>query len=134
MAVFHHQILTVAFCQRKPQTTRILWPRLFGFKKLRSRPRGYVVGAIWGHVAVLLGDASFGGGLSGRRWGPGNTLPETNISPLKIDPWKRRFLLETTIFRGYVSFRQGRIHPKSLLRLWLAGSVQSFHLPFFLKD
>ncbi len=31
---------------------------------------------------------------------PLNTLPETNSSPLKIDPWKRRFLLETTIFRG----------------------------------
>ena len=27
--------------------------------------------------------------------------------PLKIDPWKRRFLLETIIFRGYVSFREG---------------------------
>ena len=34
------------------------------------------------------------------------TLPETNSSPLKIDPWKRRFLLETTIFRSYVSFRE----------------------------
>ncbi len=36
-----------------------------------------------------------------------NTLPETNSSPLKIGaPWKRRFLLETTIFRGYVSLRE----------------------------
>ena len=35
------------------------------------------------------------------------TPPETNSSPLKIDPWKRRFLLETTIFRSYVSFREG---------------------------
>ena len=35
------------------------------------------------------------------------TLPETNSLPLKIDPWKRRFLLETTIFRGYVSFKGG---------------------------
>ena len=26
--------------------------------------------------------------------------------PLKIDPWKRRFLLETISFRGYVSFRE----------------------------
>ena len=33
-------------------------------------------------------------------------LPETNSSPLKIDPWKRRFLLETTISRCYVSFRE----------------------------
>ena len=30
----------------------------------------------------------------------GVTLPETNSSPLKIDHWKRRFLLETIIFRG----------------------------------
>ena len=26
---------------------------------------------------------------------------------LKIDPWKRRFLLETMIFRGYVCFGEG---------------------------
>ena len=37
------------------------------------------------------------------------TLPETNTSPLKIDPCKRRLVLETTIFRGKlaVSFREG---------------------------
>jgi len=29
--------------------------------------------------------------------------------PLKIDPWKRRFLLKTIIFRGYVSFRECKI-------------------------
>ena len=40
------------------------------------------------------------------------SLPETNSSPLKIDPWKRRFLLETSIFGGQtVSFREG-IPPK----------------------
>ena len=27
----------------------------------------------------------------------------------KIDPWKWRFLLETTFFRGYLSFRECRI-------------------------
>ena len=37
-----------------------------------------------------------------------NTIPETNSSPLKIDPLKRKFLLETIIFRCYVSFREGR--------------------------
>ena len=36
-----------------------------------------------------------------------DTLPETNSSPLKIDPWKRRCLLETIIFGCYVSFREG---------------------------
>lgn len=35
----------------------------------------------------------------------GGTLPETNPA-LKVDPWKRPFLVETTIFRGYVSFRE----------------------------
>ena len=36
----------------------------------------------------------------------GLTLPETNIAP-EIDPWKRRFLLETIIFRcENVSFRE----------------------------
>ena len=30
-----------------------------------------------------------------------HTLPETNSSPLKIDRWKRRFLLETINLRGY---------------------------------
>ena len=35
-------------------------------------------------------------------------LPSLKLTwPLKIDPWKRRFLLETTIFRCHVSFREG---------------------------
>ena len=36
---------------------------------------------------------------------------------LKIDPWKRRFLLETTIFRCYVSFRDGS-YPLNMLKLF----------------
>ena len=39
-------------------------------------------------------------------------LAKTNSLHLNIDLWKRRFLLETTIFRCYVSFRQGK-NPKS---------------------
>ena len=35
----------------------------------------------------------------------GVTLPKTNSSPLKITPWKRRFLLESIIFRGYVTLQ-----------------------------
>ena len=35
------------------------------------------------------------------------TLPETNSLPLKMDGWKLNFLLGRTIFRGYVSFREG---------------------------
>ena len=42
-------------------------------------------------------------------------LPETKGSPLKIETWKRRFLLETSIFRG---------------ELLVLGSV----LPIFLRD
>ena len=34
-------------------------------------------------------------------------LPETNIAPENGGPWKRRFLLETMIFRGYVCFGEG---------------------------
>ena len=35
------------------------------------------------------------------------TLPSLKLTyPLKIDPWKRRYLLETIISRGYVSFRE----------------------------
>ena len=37
------------------------------------------------------------------------TLPETNSSPLKIDPWKKKILLETTMFKlSYVSFRESK--------------------------
>ena len=38
-----------------------------------------------------------------------NKIPSLKIIyPLKMGaPWKRRFLLETIIFRGYVSFREG---------------------------
>ena len=39
------------------------------------------------------------------------TTPETDSLPLKIDLWKRKFLLETIIFRSYVSFRE--CSPKS---------------------
>jgi len=36
-------------------------------------------------------------------------LPSLKLTwPLKIDPWKRRFLLETTIFRCFVTFREGK--------------------------
>ena len=52
-------------------------------------------------VCISRGNPSKMTGLLGR-WVAErkDTLPETNSSSLKIDPWKRRFLLETTIFRG----------------------------------
>ena len=37
-----------------------------------------------------------------------DTLPETNSSHLKMDGWNTTFLLERPIFRGYVSFREGK--------------------------
>ncbi len=40
-------------------------------------------------------------------WTP--TLPETSSSPLKMDGWNNTFLLGRPIFRGYVSFREGRL-------------------------
>ena len=45
-------------------------------------------------------------------------IPETNSSPLKIDSCKRRLVLETSIFRGYVSFREG----KGLFNQWFPVS------------
>ena len=35
-----------------------------------------------------------------------NWTAKLTVRPLKIDHWKRRILLKTTIFRGYVSFRE----------------------------
>ena len=37
-----------------------------------------------------------------------DTLPETNSGHLKMDDWKTSFLLGRPIFRGYVSFREGK--------------------------
>ena len=34
--------------------------------------------------------------------------PQTNSSPLKMDGWKTSFRLRRPIFRGYVSFREGK--------------------------
>ena len=49
-----------------------------------------------------------------------HTLSETNSLPLKIEaPWKRRFLLETTIFRG---------------ELLVLGSVSPWKEVVFKKD
>ena len=65
-----------------------------------------------------------------------NTIPETNSSPLKIDPLKRKFLLETIIFSCYVSFREGRFGNPDILQwnIWrykwlfytIAYEIQNF--------
>ena len=41
--------------------------------------------------------------------GKNPTLPETNSSPLKMDGLNTTFLLGRPIFRGYVSFREGKL-------------------------
>ena len=64
--------------------------------------------------------------LSGKR----DSMPKTNSSPLKIDRWKRRFLLETTIFRGHVSFRECSIQGSlTSSHLWKAGTSSSKKCP-----
>ena len=55
------------------------------------------------------------------------TLPETNSSPLNIDPWKRRFLLETTILRGYVMLVLGSVTSKSDILLMAEFLLISHH-------
>ena len=47
-----------------------------------------------------------------------STLPETNSSPLKIGHLKRKLVFQPSIFRGYVSFREGQ-------RLWLEEVVKN---------
>ena len=39
--------------------------------------------------------------------GKSTTLPETNSSPLKISLPNRKVVFQPSIFRGYVSFREG---------------------------
>ena len=63
-----------------------------------------------------------------------DTLPETNSSPLNIDPWKRTFLLETHHFlKRTVSFREGAL-------FWLCGGnwkhfwMSKFPMDFFLMS
>ncbi len=41
---------------------------------------------------------------------PENTLPETNISPLKIGLSNRKVVFQPSIFRGELSV-SGRVHP-----------------------
>ena len=72
-------------------------------------------------------------GLSSQKLGmwslqfPGYTLPETNIFlHLKMNGWKISFLLGRPIFRGYVSFREGKIVRN--------GSIPSFQLWNFRED
>ena len=70
-------------------------------------------------------------------WGQSNILPSLKLTyPLKIDPWKRRFLLETIIFGGYVRFREGIFDettqlaspPTSPRTSCVSGGVELAHL------
>ena len=46
-----------------------------------------------------------------------DTLPETNSSPPKMDGWNTTFLLGRSIFRGYVSFREGTYKHSCLMEV-----------------
>ena len=50
-----------------------------------------------------------------------HTLPETNSLPLKMDGWNTTFLLGRPIFRGYVSFREG----KPLINIFISVQHES---------
>ncbi len=69
-----------------------LWPRQRVFSVARPESR-----YSWQHLRCFP------------RFLKWHTLPETNISP-ENRPLKRRCLLESIIFRGYVSFREGISH------------------------
>ena len=57
-----------------------------------------------------------------------NTLPKTNSSPLKMVVFNRNFLFQGSIFRCYVSFREGilvlRVR-KLCSSVWEVGFVPS---------
>ncbi len=67
------------------------------------------------HLSGKLWKAWQGGvpvaGWSAWSWknGPMPTLTETNSSPLKIGHPKRKVVFQPSIFRGYVSFREGTV-------------------------
>ena len=50
---------------------------------------------------------------------PMNTLPETNSLHPKMDGWKTTFFLGWPIFRGYVSFREGRSTSRFVELFWV---------------
>ncbi len=70
-----------------------------------------------------------------------HTLPETNSSPLKIGLPNRKVVFQPSIFRGYVSFREGkliivdttmRMDIKHILKLYLILlDVQTSKFPIF---
>ena len=67
---------------------------------------------------------------------PLTTLPETNSSHLKITPWKRRFLLETIIFRcallvsgSVVLFSDGLLKPTNQLGKVHMSPWPTFQVP-----
>ena len=59
------------------------------------------------------------------------TLPETNSSHLNMDGWNTSFLLGWPIFRGYVTFREGRLwyelkhmHPSQAWSGWYSSVLE----------
>ena len=55
------------------------------------------------------------------------TLPETNKLHLKIDGWETTFLLGWPIFKGYISFRESKLHfaivPTCISQIQVVGLV-----------
>ena len=59
------------------------------------------------------------------------TLPKSDVAP-ENRPLKRRFLLETTIFRCYVSFREGCVFLFFLARAFLGDMIPNLmNIVFF---
>ena len=66
-------------------------------------------------------------------WKTNNTFPETNSSHLKRDYFTRKYIFQPSIFRCYVSFREGKTicYPSTVLKskkghsLWFFVEVRS---------
>ena len=71
---------------------------------------------LWFQDTSLIRNTNHAAGLTTKTLGPkkkktkrilSTTLPETNGSPLKIGLPNRKVVFQPSIFRGYVSFREG---------------------------
>ena len=51
------------------------------------------------------------------------TLPETNSSHLKIGHPKRKLVFQPSIFKGYVSFREGKNSGNQVKHVLFSGGV-----------
>ena len=107
--------LSVDFCKKETQSWRVQVKRNCFSLKQTLPPRRIKLYPTYclsvtsraGEFRLLTGGASGRILIDGDEILTGLTLPETNNPPLKIVIPKRKFILQPSIFRCYVSFGKG---------------------------